>query len=93
MAKKAVDETVQDIKTLLKKKNLIVGTERAMKELMKGKLGKIFLTTNVPDKIRADINYYGRLAGTEILNLKYNNEELGEICKKPFPISVLGLLK
>jgi len=92
MAKK-IDDIVKEIKGLLKKKNLIIGTERAVKELKKGALSRIFLTSNVPEKIRADINYYGKLTKTEVINLKYTNEELGEICKKPFPISVLGLLR
>lgn len=92
MAKK-VDDTIQEIKGLLKKKSLVLGTERVMKELKKGNLAKVFLTKNTPENVRSDANHYGKLTETEVVNLRYNNEEFGEICKKPFSISVLGLLK
>jgi large subunit ribosomal protein L30e len=88
-----VKETDTEFKKLLKNKNLIIGTEKTIKQLRLGKLAKAFVTSNAPEKIRADINYYAKLSKTEVTNLKYTNEELGELCKKPFSISVLGLLK
>lgn len=82
-----------EFKKILKGKNLIIGTERTIKQLRLGKLAKVFISVNAPKKIRADINHYAKLTKTDITNLKYSNEELGELCKKPFSISVLGLLK
>lgn len=88
-----VKETDTDFKKVLKNKNLIVGTEKTAKQLKLGKLAKVFVTANAPEGVRADINYYAKLTKTEVMNLKYTNEELGELCKRPFSISVLGLLK
>jgi len=93
MAKAKVDVTIDEIKKLLKSKKLVVGTERAMKELKLGKLVKVYISKNVPEDIRADFSKYGKLANVEIVNLKYSNEGIGEICKKPFSISVLGQIK
>ncbi|MBS3097772.1 ribosomal L7Ae/L30e/S12e/Gadd45 family protein [Candidatus Woesearchaeota archaeon] len=94
MAKKEVsDKIILEIKKLSKSKNLIIGTERTIKNLKLGRLKKVFTSSNCPEKVKGDISYYGKLAKTEIVPLKYPNEELGTICKKPFPISVLGLMK
>jgi len=86
-------ETDTEFKKVLKSKNLLIGTERTIKELKLKKLEKVFVSANATEKTRADINYYAKLTKTEVMNLKYTNEELGELCKKPFSVSVLGLLK
>jgi large subunit ribosomal protein L30e len=88
-----VKETDTEFKKILKNKNLIIGTEKTIKQLKLVKLARVFVSSNSSEKIRADINYYAKLTKTEVMNLKYTNEELGELCKKPFSISVLGLLK
>ncbi len=93
MAKAKIDTTLDEIKKLLKSKSLVIGTDRTIKELRSGKLAKVFISKNTPENIRADLNHYGKLANVKIVNLKYSNEEIGEICKKPFSISVLGQIK
>ncbi len=94
MAKvKKIDATVDEINKLSKSDKIVIGTERTMKQLKLERLSKVFLSSNAPQKIRADFIKYGKLAGVDIVNLKYSNEEIGEICKKPFLISVLGQLK
>lgn len=94
MAKaKKVDVTVDEIKKLIKNKNLVIGTEKTLKELKLGKLAKVFVSKNAPESIKADLNKYGKLSKTEVVNLKYDNDEIGEICKKPFSISILGQTK
>ncbi len=93
MAKKVADKIVTEIKGLLKTKKLIIGTEKTMKNLLLGKIERIFLSSNCPENIREDINYYSKLQTFGVIELKYPNDELGAICKKPFSISVLGVLK
>jgi len=93
MAKKIADKTVTEIKSLLKTKKVIIGTEKTMKNLLLGKIERIFLSSNCPENIREDIEYYSKLKIFGVIELKYPNDELGAICKKPFPISVLGVLK
>jgi large subunit ribosomal protein L30e len=93
MAKKTVDKTIEEIRKLLKDNEVVLGTERTLKELKTGKIEKVYLSDNAPEEVRADLNKYGKLNDVEIVNLKFSNEELGEICKKPFLISVIGKIK
>ncbi len=90
MAKKI---NLTEIKKMLKLGNLVIGTKKSVKGLRLGHVEKIMLSSNCPAKIEKDINYYAGLAGAEILKLDYPNDELGVICKKPFSISVLALIK
>lgn len=82
-----------EIKKMLKAGNLIIGTERSVKWLKSGKVQKVLLSSNCPAGVEKDISYYAGLSGAEFHKLDYPNDELGVICKKPFSISVLALLK
>ncbi|MBW2968853.1 ribosomal L7Ae/L30e/S12e/Gadd45 family protein [Candidatus Woesearchaeota archaeon] len=93
MAKKKVSETAVKIRKLLASDKIIIGTEKTIKELRKGKLSKIFISATCSQKTVADLEKYAGLAGVEIQKLKLPSDEIGVICKKPFSISVLGVLK
>ncbi|MBI2650027.1 ribosomal L7Ae/L30e/S12e/Gadd45 family protein [Candidatus Woesearchaeota archaeon] len=82
-----------EIKKMLKSGSMVIGTERAIKNLKLGKVQKVLLSSNCADKTANDINYYAGLGNAELCKLDYPNDELGVICKKPFSISVLALLK
>ena len=84
--------TLADLKKLLKTDKLIIGKERTIKSLKLGKLEQVFLSSNC--SCIEDIEYYAGLSGkAKVDKLKVPNDELGVICKKPFSISVIGVLK
>ena len=85
--------TIDNIKTLLKGKKAVIGTEKTIKLLRAGKLKKIYLTANCPDEVKGDISHLAKLGKTDIEQLSIPNDELGVICKKPFAISVLAELQ
>ena len=85
--------TSAEIKKIIKLGNVILGTEKAVKNLRLGKVEKIMVSANCPSRIEKDINYYAGLTGTEFHKLEFPNDELGVICKKPFSISVLAVVK
>jgi len=93
MAKETVDKTIAEIKKLLKDKKLIIGTERTIKNLKLGRISKVYVSSNCPENVNDDISYYSKLANAAVLKLSYPNDELGVICKKPFSISVLSILR
>lgn len=90
MAKK-IDSA--EIKKLMKSGNILIGTEKTIKSLKLGKIQKVLLSSNCPARVEKDISYYAGLGSVEFHKLDYQNDELGVICKKPFSISVLALLK
>ena len=87
---------MKDILKELKKdlgKNIVIGTERVLKGLKQGKMGRVYLSSNCPDKVKEDIEQYKDLFGAELVQLSFPNDELGHISKKQYHISVLGILK
>lgn len=82
-----------EIKKMLKSGSVVIGTERTIKNLKLGKVQKVLVSSNCPARVENDINYYVGLSGAEFYKLDCPNDELSVICKKPFSISVLALLK
>ena len=82
-----------EIKKMLKAGNVIIGTEKSMKSLKLGKVDKILVSSNCPANVEKRINYYADLGKAEVHKLDYPNDELSVICRKPFSISVLALVK
>ena len=85
--------TSTQIKKLIKEEKIIIGSERTLKSLKLGKIGKVLLSANCPASVEKSVLHYSALSGAEPIKLKYANDELGVICKKPFSISMLGVLK
>jgi large subunit ribosomal protein L30e len=83
--------TIDEIKKLLKSESLIIGTKQTIKELKASGLKKVFLANNCPEQVKEDIKHYSELSKTEVVYLDIPNDELGDVCKKPFFISVLGV--
>ena len=80
-----------DIRKDIQEKEIIIGTERTMRGMKNKNISRVYVASNCPNEIKEDIVHYGKIGKIEVINLKENNEELGVICKKPFPISVLGI--
>jgi len=85
--------TSTDIKKIIKTKNLVIGTARTIKNLKLGRVEKIIISSNCTEGVINNLNYYAGLSKAETVKVNYPNDELGIICKKPFSISVLSILK
>jgi len=79
------------IKEALKQGNVVIGTQQTLKQLKQGKLKKVYLAINCPEKLSGDIQHLSKLAKIPVIKLKKPNDELGVFCKKYFSVSVLGI--
>ena len=94
MAKKiTVDKDLEEIKKVLKTGNFIIGADRGLKNLKLGNAEKIFLASNCKEETKEDIERLAKLCKAEIIVLNMPNDELSTLCKKPFAISMLSVVK
>ena len=93
MVKGKTDKNISEIRKLVKQKNIIIGTDRTLKNLKLGKIKTIYLSSNCSEKTKETIAHYSKLSKASIIKLKYPNDELGILCKKSFSISVLSVPK
>jgi len=93
MKAEKTDKNISEIRKLLKEKKIIIGKERTLKNLKLGKISKVYLSSNCQEKTSSAVEHYSRLGKASVTKLKYPNDELGILCKKPFSISVLSVPK
>lgn len=79
-----------ELRKALKSEKVIFGAGRTIKNLKNGKLKMIFISSNCPEDIKKDLEYYCKISKIEIVQLKQPNDELALICKKNFPVSVIS---
>lgn len=79
-----------ELKEALKEKKLTIGTEKTLKDMKAGKAKTVFLASNCPENIVAQVEYYAQISGAKVVKLDIPDREIGLICKKPFAVSVLS---
>ena len=86
-------DVIAEIKKLVKENKVVIGADETIKGLKAGRFAKIYLAENCSEQLRDDIKRYAGIAGVDVIETGIKNDELGDICKKPFSIAVMGLLK
>ena len=86
-------EALTELRKHVQGSKFVMGTDVVMKHLKHSRLAKVFVASNCPDKMKGDIRHYCSVAGCELVELAVPNDELGVMCKKPFSIAVVGVLK
>jgi large subunit ribosomal protein L30e len=72
-------------------KKLVLGTTETIKLLKTGKVKFVAFANNSPSV--DDIKYYSEMAGVEMYPYPGDGLSLGEMCKKPFSVSTLAVVK
>lgn len=70
-------------------KKLVVGAERTLKSAKAGSVALAAFCSNCPEKQKSAV----RATGVDIFEFNGTNFEFGELCKKPFAVSCVALMK
>lgn len=90
---KQIDKATAEMRKLLSEKKLVVGRDLTLKGLHEGKLGRVMMASNCSDKLRGSLAKYCNQGKVDCVEMRQSGDELGIMCKKPFSISVIGVLK
>ncbi len=82
-----------DIKKIIANHNLVIGTDRTLKELKKGNLARVLIASNCAQDSKESAKYYCDLSKIPYEELKEDDLEFGILCKKQFSICMAGVLK
>jgi len=83
----------EEIKKFLNSKKMLIGRNEVLKGIKKKLVSKVFFASNSPERLLSDLERYKSVEPFELLDTKLPNDELGTICKKPFSVSIIGILK
>lgn len=84
---KAIENLFQE----LKENRALFGTKIALKKLDKKMVEKIYISSDLPLEIEEKLNKFKD--DVKIIKLDLTKEALKDVCKKPFNISVVSILK
>jgi large subunit ribosomal protein L30e len=94
MAEKVfVDRESEEIKKVIKSGNFIIGSDVGMKSLKLGKTEKVYLASNCNEITKKEAERLARIAKVDVVVLSIPNDDLGVLCKKPFSISMLSVVR
>lgn len=69
--------------------NIILGFKECSKFLKSGKPKLVVIANNLNENIRKKIEYNAKIAGVRLEVIDRGSKELGILCGKPYPVSVL----
>ena len=87
-----MENAIEEIRKQLGSKNMIIGEREVMKGLLKGTIKKVYLAKNCKAQVKRDIEKSKEIASFDLEVVNLQNEELGILCKKPFSVSVIGVI-
>lgn len=82
-----------NVKDLLEKGKIIIGSERTLKLAKNGKIKEIYIASNTPKHLRNEAKIIGKALGIEVVELDENSKQIGTRLGKPFTILMFGVLK
>mgnify|MGYP002635913009 CR=1 FL=1 len=82
--------TMEQLKDAFKEKTLTYGFKESIKKIKIKKVGTVFIAKDCPEDMREDIKLNAKISGVNIIELDATSQEIGAVCKKPFPITVLS---
>ncbi|MEM5855398.1 MAG: ribosomal L7Ae/L30e/S12e/Gadd45 family protein, partial [Candidatus Aenigmatarchaeota archaeon] len=69
--------------------NIILGYKESRKYIKVNKAKLVVLANNAPEKIRKEIEHNASIAGIKVEIFDKGSKDLGILCGKPYPVSVL----
>ncbi|MCE4617214.1 MAG: 50S ribosomal protein L30e [Desulfurococcales archaeon] len=80
------------LKDLLKSGKYTMGSKESIEALKLGKAKLLIIASNAPPKYRDSALYYAKLSKIPVYTYKGTTMELGALCGKPFPVSMISVL-
>ena len=79
------------IKAGMKEGNIILGYKTVLKTMKTAHPKLVVFANNLPKEKRREVEYIARIANIEIKEYPKDNINLGLVCGKPFPVSILAI--
>ncbi len=82
-----------EIKQLMKTKEILMGSERIVKMMRKNQISTVWLSSNANPRTREELKGYAASTGATVLTLDMNSDDLGILCKRQHPVSIVAKVK
>ncbi len=88
----AKPELEREIKNVVRTGKYILGSRRSLRAMLVGKTKAVVVAERILPTIEADVLHYAKLGGIPVVRYPGTSYELGLLCGKQFPVSVMAIL-
>lgn len=81
------------MKTAFESNKIVLGRDVTIKNLKSGKLSAVVFASNCPKEWKANFDDLAKKGKVETYDYNGNGLDLGALCKRPFAVTVAGVLK
>jgi large subunit ribosomal protein L30e len=85
-------ELEREIKNLVRTGKFVMGARRSLKALLLGKAKAVVVADKILPIIEADVLHYAKLGGVPVVRYPGTSYELGLVCGRQHPVSVIAVL-
>ncbi|MCK5594467.1 MAG: 50S ribosomal protein L30e [Candidatus Aenigmarchaeota archaeon] len=71
--------------------NLVIGLKSVMSAVRQGNLSDVIVSSNCPKSLIDEVSHTAKLSEIPVTMFEGDSSDLGESCRKPFHIAVLGI--
>ncbi|MFH0859607.1 MAG: ribosomal L7Ae/L30e/S12e/Gadd45 family protein [Candidatus Altiarchaeota archaeon] len=82
-----------EISNTIKTRTVAIGYNTTVESLLNGQPTTVFASSRIPLKMMNDIKYYTKVLGIPLEVIDVDTLELGSICNRSYPVSVLAVLE
>lgn len=79
------------IYSVIRTGRVVLGSKRALNSLKMGKARMVVIASNAPKDLRNLVEYYSKVASIPVYTYGGASIELGRVCGKPFPVTMIAV--
>ncbi|GBE17526.1 MAG TPA: 50S ribosomal protein L30e [Euryarchaeota archaeon] len=83
----------KSIRSAVDSGNVVLGTKETLNRVMTGDAKYIVVAENCEENAKEDLRRYAEISGLDVQEYNGSSVELGEVCGKPFVVSMLAVLE
>ncbi len=84
---------VKAIRSAVDSGNVILGTKKTLNLVLSGEVKYVVVASNCEVGAKEDLARFAEISGVKVSEFEGSSVELGEICGKPFVVSMLAVLE
>ena len=80
------------LRMVLRTGKIVLGSKQTLKLVRHGKTKMVVVAANAPPETKKELKYYASLSNVPVYEYPGTSVELGALCGKPFPVSMLAVI-
>ncbi|MCX8208848.1 MAG: 50S ribosomal protein L30e [Sulfolobales archaeon] len=92
MSDLARPELEKEIKNVIRTGKYLLGSKKSLKAILTGRARAVVVASKIPPEIEIDVLHYSKLGNIPVVRYPGSSYDLGLVCGKQFPVSVIAIL-